>query len=35
MVFGGEDTIQVMGYQQFINKLNRIVVACIVKGAEQ
>ena len=28
--FGGEDTIQVMGYQQFINKLNRIVVACIV-----
>ena len=26
--FGGVDTLQVMGYQQFINKLNRIVVAC-------
>ena len=28
--FGGEDTALVMGYKQFITKLNRLVVACVV-----
>ena len=27
--YGGEDTSMVMGYKQFISKLNRIVVACV------
>lgn len=27
--YGGEETSMVMGYKQFINKLNRIVVACV------
>lgn len=27
--YGGEDTSMVMGYKQFMNKLNRIVVACV------
>ena len=26
--FGGEDTVHVMGYKQWIQKMNRIVVAC-------
>ena len=29
-IFGGTDTLMVMGYQQFIERLNRIPVACIV-----
>lgn len=29
-IFGGTDTLQVMGYQQFIERLNRIPVACTV-----
>jgi len=28
--FGGEDTVHVMGYKQWIQKMNRIVVACTV-----
>jgi len=29
-IFGGTDTLMVMGYQQFIDRLNRIPVACVV-----
>lgn len=29
-IFGGTDTLMVMGYQQFIERLNRIPVACVV-----
>ena len=28
--YGGEDTVYVMGYKQWIQKMNRIVVACTV-----